>query len=117
MLMVMLSEIAGCFLCAENPKGPPQGAQADRPTPALAGFCEHDLTHVDIAGQESGLAIREEVFPQPPEAIVEAERSKGRPSLTEVILPGRERLGIILPKNAFADHGHTERVAERLQDL
>src|SRR3954465_3204342 len=90
MLMVMLSEIAGCFLCAENPKGPPQGAQADRPTPALAGFCEHDLTHVDIAGQESGLAIREVVFPQPPEAIVEAERRQVRPGLTEVISPRSE---------------------------
>src|ERR1019366_6505462 len=35
---------------------------------------EHPLADVDISRQESGLAISEVIFPQPPEPVVEAER-------------------------------------------
>ena len=81
------------------------------------GFGEHHLAHVDISRQESGLAISEVVFPQPPEPVVEAERHQIRPGRAEIISPDRKRLGIILPENAFADDGNAEPLAERFQHL
>src|SRR5882724_4821382 len=38
----------------------------------LFRFREYHLAHVDISRQESGLAVSEVVFPQPPEPVVEA---------------------------------------------
>src|SRR5262249_4352443 len=49
--------------------------------------------------------------------LVKAERLQARPGRAEVISPGRERLGIILPENALADDGHAEALAERLEHL
>ena len=60
------------FLVAGEPSGPPLRAQADRVARQLSRFCEYHLPHVDIPRQESGLAIGEVVFPQPPETVVEA---------------------------------------------
>jgi hypothetical protein len=31
-----------------------------------------NVAHIDVSGDETGLAIGEIVFPQPPEAVVEA---------------------------------------------
>src|SRR5215471_317448 len=95
-------------------KGPSRSTQAAALSTRL---CEDDLTHVDVAREESGLAVGEVVFPEPAEAIVEAERKQVRPCRAEVISPGRQRLGIILSENALADDRHAEALAERLQDL
>ncbi len=66
-------EIAGLFAQSlGDPKGPPLAAQASIGAGRSAGFGEHNLTDVDISGQESGLAIGEVIFPQPPETVVEA---------------------------------------------
>src|SRR5260370_37320200 len=78
---------------------------------------ETPLPHVDISRQESGLAIGEVVFPQPPEPVVESEWHQVRPGRAEIISPGRERLGIILPENALANDGNAEPLAERFQHL
>src|ERR1700758_4411850 len=94
-----------------------RAAQADRAAQELARLREHDLSHVDISRQESGLAISEVVFPQPPEPLVESERAEIGPGGTEVVSPGRKRLGIILPENALANDRHAKALAERLQDL
>src|ERR1700739_4571447 len=66
----------------------------------LSGSRKHHLTDVDIARQESGLAIGEIVLPQPPKPVVETKRDEIWPGSAEVVSPGRERLGIILPENA-----------------
>src|SRR5260370_982609 len=66
---------------------------------------EHHLPHIDISRQESGLAISEIVFPQPPEPVVESKRHQARPGCAEIISPGRERRGIILPEKTFANDG------------
>src|ERR1700738_5138766 len=78
---------------------------------------EHHLADVDVSRQESGLAISEVVFPQPPEPIVEAERLEVRPGRAKVISPGDECLGIILPENALANDGNAEPLAQRFQHL
>src|ERR1700682_2600731 len=78
---------------------------------------KNDLADVDISGQKSGFAIGEVVFPKPPEPVVEAERDQVRPGGAEVISPGRECLGIILPENALANNGNTEPLAKRLENL
>ena len=67
-------EIAGCLpQSLGDPKGPPLGrtSRALKRGPS-ARFRKHHLTHVDISRQEPGLAIGEIIFPQPPEAVVEA---------------------------------------------
>ena len=69
---------------------------------------ENHLTHIDVSRQESGLAISEVVFPQPPEPVVEAERLQVRPGRAKVISPGDECLGIILLENALANDGNTK---------
>jgi hypothetical protein len=38
----------------------------------LTRFREHHLANVDIPRQESGFAVSEIIFPQPPEPVVEA---------------------------------------------
>src|ERR1700733_5494427 len=81
------------------------------------GFCEHNLAHIDISREKSGLAISEVIFPQPPEPVVEAERRQARPGLAEIISPGRQCLGIILSENAFANDGNAEPLAQRFQHL
>src|SRR4051812_36050323 len=96
--------------------------EADSERNAIAGcasvcLCEHHLAYVDVAGQEAGLAISEVVLPQSPEAVVESQRHQVRPRGAEIISPGRERPGIILPKHAFANDGNAEPLAERLQHL
>src|ERR1700722_10065874 len=40
-----------------------------------------------------------------------------RPSLAEIASPDGERLGIILPENAFADNRYAEPLAQRFQHL
>src|ERR1700752_5268507 len=59
-------------------------------------LCEDNLPDIDVAGQETGLAIGEVILPQPAEAVVEAERLQVGPGGAEIIPPGRPRLGIIL---------------------
>jgi hypothetical protein len=44
-------------------------------------------------------------------------RHQIRPGRAEIVPPGRERLGIILPKNAFANDWNAEPLAERFQHL
>src|SRR5438128_2628361 len=82
-----------------------------------AGFGEHHLTYIDVSRQESGFAIGEVVFPQPPESVVKAGWHQMRPGGAEIASPDRQRLGIILPENAFADDGNTEPLAQRFEDL
>src|SRR5437588_5959075 len=115
--MVMSKNCRFAAYSLSDPKGPPQGVQAGGCGKWSAGFREHHLTHVDISGQESGFAIGEVVFPQAPEAVVEARRHQVRPGRAEIASPDRERLGIILPENALADDGNAEPFAERLEDL
>src|SRR5690348_17012155 len=83
----------------------------------LSGFREDDLADVDIPRQESGLAVGEIVLPQAPEPVVEAKRHQVRPRLAEIISPCRERLGIILSKDAFANDRHAKGLAELLEHL
>src|SRR5262249_18873666 len=92
-------------------------AQADPAAWLSARLCKHHLTHVDISGEKSGLAIGEIILPQPPEPLVETKRLEVRPSVAEVISPGRKRLGIILPEDALADDRHAKAFAERFEDL
>src|ERR1700716_2416327 len=82
-----------------------------------AGFGDRYLTHVDVSRQESSFAISEVVFPQPAETVIEARRHQMRPGRAEIASPDRERLGIILPENAFADDGNAEPLAQRFQHL
>jgi hypothetical protein len=74
-----MSEIAGLIAQSlGDPKGALQGIQASEGRSAsrklLPGFGERHLPHVDISGQEAGLAISEVVFLQPAEAVVEGIR-------------------------------------------
>ncbi len=63
--------LEGFSTTLKDPSGSAQGGLGS------TRLCEDDLSHVDIAGQESGLAIGEVVFPEPAEALVEAERRRG----------------------------------------
>src|SRR5215218_35011 len=100
-----------------DPKGPPLAAQAGVGTGRSTRFRKYDLTHVDVSGQEPGLAIGEVIFPQPPETVIEARWRQVGPGRAEIASPDRKRPGIILPENALADNGDAEALAERLQDL
>src|ERR1700744_2896922 len=53
------------MLCSERNQRSPI-AQADQNAVFSTRFREHHLAHVDISGEESGLAISEVIFPQPP---------------------------------------------------
>src|SRR5690348_16219185 len=55
-----------------------RAAQANQNAWVSTLFCKYHLPHVDIPGQESGLAIGEIVLPQAPEALIEAERLQVR---------------------------------------
>src|SRR6478752_1492141 len=112
-LLNFIFKNTGCFVTADDPKVPPPGSQADRVARLLSGFREHHVTHVDISRQKSRFAICEIVFPQAPKTVVEARRRQVRPGRAEIASPDRERLGIILPENAFADNGNAEPFAER----
>src|SRR3569832_215086 len=83
----------------------------------LAGLGEHDLADVDISRQKSSLTVGEIIFPQSPEAVVETERDEVRPCGAEVISPGRERLGIILPENALANDGDAKTLTKQFENL
>src|SRR5579872_2107786 len=69
----------------------------------LSRFREHHLTDVDIARQEACLAVSQIILPQPPKPFVESERDENGPGSAKVASPGRQRLGIILPENPFAN--------------
>src|SRR5262249_23705953 len=110
-VLPMASTTSLLKIMSGDPPGVPQCFPANlvndggqhKPTKAAAHsalLCKHDLPHVDISGEESGLAVSEIVFPQPPEPLVESERHQVGPGGAEVISPCRERLGIILPENA-----------------
>jgi hypothetical protein len=72
-----------------DPNGPSQGAQAND--------------------------ARSDLVIPTSEPVVESERHQVRPGRAEIVPPSRERLGIILPENAFANDGNAEPLAERFQ--
>ena len=73
-----------------------------------ARFRENHLADVDVAGEESGLAIGEIIFPQPPEPLVEAD-GVGCGQAARKRSAIREGPGIILAENALAETGTPNR--------
>jgi hypothetical protein len=85
-----MSEIAGLIAQSlGDPKGALQGIQASEARSAsrklLPGFGERHLPHVDISGQETGLATSDVAFLQPAEAVVEARWHQVRPGRAEIV--------------------------------
>src|SRR5271156_4190901 len=73
---------------------------------------KNHLPDVDMAGQKARLAVREVVFPQPPEPLVESERRQVRPGRAKAVAPCRQRAGIVVAKYFLCNQREAETVPE-----